>query len=138
MVMAFAVKEEAKAVARVKLTVTAGVPTVEYTAFGVVAVINQDVKVTWPPREPADAAGLTWSRVDWTVTAPDAEHAPVSNLGAPVAMLLKVHDLSVVSHGLVKLRTNVVAAIATVAVGATLPPVHTTVGTVFPTKNPIG
>ena len=135
MVMAFAVEDEVKAVARVKLTVTAG-KLAAYTKCGVVAVIDQDVKVTWPPRDPADAAGLTWSRVDWTVTPP--EHAPVSNLGAPVAILRKVHTLAAVSHGLVKLRTNVVGVIAALAVGELLPPVHATIGTAPPIKNPLG
>ena len=51
-------------------------------------------------------------------------------------MLLKIHDLAVVSHALVKLRTNVVAAIATVAVA--VPPVQTTVGTGPLMKNPLG
>ena len=66
-------------------------------------------------------------------------HEPVSVLIAPVPMLLKVHDLAVVSHGLVKLRIKVFDESATVAVA--VPPVHTTVGVVPPMvqiKNPLG
>ena len=64
-------------------------------------------------------------------------HEPVSNFGAlPVAMLLKVQTLAVVSHGLVKLRIKVVAASATVAVA--VPPVHETVGVVPVAKKPEG
>ena len=135
-VIALGVEAPVKAVARVKLTVTAGTPA-PYTVLGVVAVITQDVKVTVPPRAPADAPGLTASIVDRTVTAPEAGHVPTSARAVgPVAMLLKVQTLAVVSHGLVKLIIKVVAASATVAVA--VPPVHETVGVVPVAKKPEG
>jgi len=81
---------------------------------------------TTPPRAPELTAVLGRSCVDETVTLT----APA--VGAPVATLLNVHTLAVVSHPVVVVvRTNTDAvdevAYATVAV-IPVPPVHTTVG----------
>jgi len=56
---------------------------------------------TWRPRAPDDTAALAMSCVDETVTLTE------SVVGAPVATLLNVHDLAVVSHPVVVVvRTN--------------------------------
>jgi len=67
------------------------------------------------------------SNVDWTVT-PDPQPVPAA-IGAPVATLLNVHTLAVVSHAVVVgVRMNCDGLLyATVAVGV-VPPVQTTVG----------
>jgi len=56
---------------------------------------------TWRPRAPDDTAALSMSCVDETVTLTE------SVVGAPVATLLNVHNLAVVSHPVVVVvRTN--------------------------------
>jgi len=79
--------------------------------------------VTCPPKVPELTAVLGRSCVDETVTIT----APA--FAGPVATLLNVHTLAVVSHAVVVVvRTNCVEpAYATVAVRP-VPPVHTMVG----------
>ncbi len=91
------------------------------------AVIAKVTPVTCPPNIPESTAVLALSKVDWTVTR---EMHPVDVNGAPVATLLNVHTLAVVSHAVVVVvRMNCVALPATVAVRP-VPPVQTTVGVV--------
>jgi len=57
----------------------------------------------------------------------------------PVARLLKVHTLALVSHALPKVITNVVPVIATeVTVAVPVPVVHVAVGTAVPVKKLTG
>jgi hypothetical protein len=91
------------------------------TAKGTAAAMLTETPVTWPPKGPELTAVLGKSCVDWTVTNPPA-------VGGPVATLLKVHNLAVVSHAVVVVeRINCDVPNATEAVSP-VPPVQMTVG----------
>ncbi len=135
MVMAF--DEIGAPVGSVKVTVTAPVPDA-YAWLGVVAVIVQVDRVTWPPRRPEAKAVLGLSRTVDTVT----DVAPA--VGTPVFTWENVHTLAVVSHAVVVVvMTKLVAVLPTNAPTVPVrpvPPEHDMIGTPpgLATKKPDG